>query len=148
MKIFKRNYSSSLVCFVILSFISFLGGCATFNQSESETPPAPEPINLAQPFSDIPIPKDFERDPSKSFVYESGDKNIKVGRLFFNGFNNLEETVDFYQNEMVNHDWSPGASFLADNGKILNYHKEGWECAIIIQSGWFGSEIEIRIGPK
>ena len=117
-------------------------------QSKNEAPPLPDPINLAHPFTDIPIPNDFDRDQSKSFVYESGSKCVKVGRLYFSGGGELEESVEFYQNEMINHKWTPGVSFLGNNGKILNYHKKGWDCTVIIQSGWFRSDIEIQIGPK
>jgi len=148
LKTVRRNHSLASVWSIVLFFLILLGGCAAFKQSKNETPPPPEPINLAHPFTDIPIPKGFDRDQSKSFVYESGSKNMKVGRLFFSGSSKLEETVEFYQNEMINHKWTPGVSFLANNGKILNYQKKGWDCTVIIQSGWFGSDIEIQIGPK
>ena len=147
MKTVKPHFQLVLTWLVALSFIIFSGGCAALKKSSNEIPP-PNPINLAHPFIDIPIPEEFDRDQSKSFVYESGDKNIKVGRLFFSGSGNLEEIIDFYQNEMINHKWTPGVSFLADNGKILNYQKTGWDCTVIIQSGWLWSNIEIQIGPK
>ena len=148
MKIIRRNHSPVLIWSVVLFFLMFSAGCSTFKQSKSETPPLPDPINIAHPFTDVPFPQDFDRDQSKSFVYVSENKNIKVGRLFFSGSSKLEETVEFYQNEMINHKWTLGKNWLADNGKILNYHKEGWDCTVIIQSGWFGSDIEIQIGPK
>lgn len=148
MKIVNLYRSLVLIWLAALLFIIFSGGCAALKKSNSEIPPIPNPINLAHPFTDIPIPEEFDRDQSKTFVYESGDKNIKVGRLFFSGSGNLEEIVDFYQNEMINHQWTPGVSFLANNGKILNYQKTGWDCTVIIQSGWLGSSIEIQIGPK
>ena len=118
----RNHHSSFLIWLVLLFFLISSKGCATLKQSENDVP-SPEPINLAHPFLDVPIPEGFDRDQSKSFVYESGSKNIKVGRLFFNGGSKLEETVEFYQNEMINHRWTPGISFLANNGKILNYQK-------------------------
>jgi len=148
LKTVRRNHSSVSVWSVFLFFLISSGGCSTLEESRKDSPPLPEPINLAHPFTDIPIPKGFDRDQSKSFVYESGKKNIKVGRLFFSGSSNLKEMVEFYQNEMINHKWTPGVSFLANNGKILNYQKTGWDCTVIIQSGWLGSDIEIQIGPK
>ena len=148
MKTVKLNRSLVLIRVVAFLFIICSIGCSALKQSRSEVPPAPNPINLAHPFSDIPIPEEFDRDQSKSFVYESGDKNIKVGRLFFSGSGNLEDIIEFYQNEMINHKWTPGVSFLANNGKILNYQKTGWDCTVIIESGWLGSNIEIQIGPK
>ena len=148
MKTVKHNCSSILVWSIALFFLIFSGGCAALKQTKNDSPPPPEPINLAHPFTDIPIPMGFDRDQSKSFVFESESKNIKVGRIFFSGSSNLEETIEFYQNEMINHKWTPGVSFLANNGKVLNYQKKGWDCTVIIQSGWLGSDIEIQIGPK
>ena len=148
MKTIRHNHSSVSVWATILFFLVFSGGCAILEKSDKETPPLPDPVNLAHPFTDVPIPNGFDRDQSKSFVYESGSKDVKVGRLYFSGSSNLEETVEFYQNEMINHKWTAGVSFLADNGKVLNYQKKGWVCTVIIQSGWFGSNIEIQVGPK
>lgn len=148
MKTVRRKHSLVPIWLIIVCFLILVTGCTTLKKSKGEVPPAPDPINLAHPFSDIPIPKDFDRDQARSFIYESGSKSIKVGRLFFSGSSKLEETVEFYQNEMINHNWAPGVSFLSDNGKILNYQKQGWDCTVIIQSGWFGSNIEIQIGPK
>ena len=148
MKTIRHNHSSVSVWATILFFLVFSGGCAILEKSDKETPPLPDPVNLAHPFTDVPIPNGFDRDQSKSFVYESGSKDVKVGRLYFSGSSNLEETVEFYQNEMINHKWTPGVSFLANNGKILNYQKTGWDCTVIIESGWLGSNIEIQIGPK
>ena len=147
MKTVRQNHASFLVWSVVLFLFISSSGCALLKQSKNEIP-LPDPINLAHPFTDLPIPNDFDRDQSKSFVYESGSKSVKVGRLFFSGGGELEEIVEFYQNEMINHKWTPGVSFLANNGKILNYQKKGWDCTVIIQSGWFGSDIEIQIGPK
>ena len=146
MKTVKENRSSILACVISLLLLVFFGGCTTLENLENETPP-PEPINLAHPFTDVPVPKDSERDPSKTFVYESGSGAIKVGRLFFSTSENLIDTVEFYQNEMTNQGWTLVNS-MAHDGKILNYQKEGSVCTVIIQSTWLGSDVEVQIGPK
>ncbi len=75
----------------IFCLLFMFSGCADLQKSMDdfgieETPPLPDPVNLAYPFTDIPIPKGFDRDHAKSFVYESGSGTIKVGRLFFSGW--------------------------------------------------------------
>ena len=83
MKTIRHNHSSVSVWATILFFLVFSGGCAILEKSDKEAPPLPDPVNLAHPFTDVPIPNGFDRDQSKSFVYESGSKDVKVGRLYF-----------------------------------------------------------------
>ena len=117
------------------------------NQLEDPVPPQPETINNALPFTDVPVPNGFNRDQSKSFVYETGNNDMKVGRLFFNGASGLKQTVEFYQNEMINKGWVLVNS-MASTDTILNYRKEGWICTVIIRPRSFSrSIVEIQIGP-
>ena len=146
MKTAKRSHSSVSIYIVLVFFLMFSVGCAGLKQSKNETPPLPDPINLAHPFTDIPIPKGFDRDQSKSFVYETS--NIKVGRLFFSGGSNPKLTVEFYRNEMINHGWALVSFFEANKDSILNYEKKGWTCTVIVKPTSFNrSDIEIQIGP-
>jgi hypothetical protein len=131
---------------MLLSLV-FSNGCAMMDQSENPTPSQPEIINNALPFTDVPVPTGFSRDQLKSFVYESGNNQIKVGRLFFNGNKGLEPIVEFYQNEMINKGWTLVNS-IASTETILNYQKEGWVCTIIIRPRSFRrSIVEVQIGP-
>ena len=117
------------------------------NQLEDPAPPQPETINNALPFTDVPVPDGFNRDQLKSFVYEAGSNEMKVGRLFFGGNTGLKPTVEFYQNEMINKGWSLVNS-MASTETILNYRKEGWVCTVIIRPRSFSrSNVEIQIGP-
>ena len=111
----------------------------------TETPPPPP--ELAYPFLDIPVPSGFERNHSKSFVYESGSGTVKVGRLFFSGWGNLNEVISFYQDEMVNKGWSL-VNAIKHETTILNYEKEGWVCTLMIHSTLGKIYIEIQAGPK
>ncbi|SVD17300.1 uncharacterized protein METZ01_LOCUS370154, partial [marine metagenome] len=70
-----------------------------------KSPPPQQTIDNALPFADVPVPNGFTRDQSKSFVYETGNNEVKVGRLFFNGNKDLKTIVEFYQNEMINKGW-------------------------------------------
>ena len=147
MKIIKHNLSTVYLEIVIILYLVVLNGCAMMNQLEDPAPPQPETINNALPFTDVPVPDGFNRDQSKSFVYETGSNDMKVGRLFFNGNSGLKPTVEFYQNEMINKGWTLVNS-MASTDTILNYRKEGWICTVIIRPRSFSrSIVEIQIGP-
>ena len=126
----------------------FINGCAgIIDKIEGETPPQPEIISNALPFIDVPVPSGFIRNQLKSFIYEAGNENMKVGRLFFEGNKSLKDVVEFYQNEMVNKEWSLTNS-MASKDTILNYRKTGWTCTVIVRPRSFSrSNIEILIGP-
>ena len=131
---------------IIFLSLAFFNGCAGLDQFEKQAPPEPAIINNALPFVDVPVPDGFNRDQSRSFVYDGG-KEMKVGRLFFSGSTGLGPTVEFYQNEMINKGWTLINS-IASTETILNYQKEGWTCSVIIKPRSFSrSNIEILIGP-
>ncbi|MDE0847669.1 MAG: hypothetical protein OSA44_02525, partial [Nitrospinaceae bacterium] len=86
-----------LFLFSLFGVWLFVSGCATWEEMTAKTPPPPPPPpESAYPFADIPVPSGFERNHSKSFVYESGSGTVKVGRLFFSGWGNLNEVISFY----------------------------------------------------
>ena len=147
MKIIKCNLPTVFSRIIIFLPLTFFNGCAGLDQFEKQVPPEPAIINNAFPFIDIPVPNGFNRDQSKSFVYETGNNDMKVGRLFFNGASGLKQTVEFYQNEMINKGWVLVNS-MSSTDTILNYRKEGWICTVIIRPRSFSrSIVEIRIGP-
>lgn len=137
----------SPVGFLVFFILIFAAACATLETSDKKGPPPPEPVNLAHPFTDIPVPGGYDLDRSRSFVYESGSGAIKVGRLFFTGWDNMEVSFAFYQNEMANNGWTLVNS-MEHKGKILHYEKEGWVCTVIINPAFMGSDIEVQVGPK
>ena len=147
MKIIKCNPSIIYLGIIITFSLVFSSGCAQFSQFEKSSPPHAETINNALPFLDVPVPSGFNRDQLKSFVYETGTNEMRVGRLFFSGSRGLKETVEFYRNEMINKGWTLVNS-MASRETILNYRKEGWICTVIIKPRSFSrSNLEIQIGP-
>ena len=148
MKIIKNNQLAFYQTLAIFLFLIFINGCAgIIDKMEGGTPPEPEIINNALPFIDVPVPSGFNRNQLKSFVYETSNDNMKVGRLFFAGNKSLKDVVEFYQNEMVNKEWILINS-MASTDTILNYRKTGWTCTVIVRPRTFSrSIIEIQIGP-
>jgi len=147
LKILKCNLPTFFLRIIIILSLAFFNGCAGLDQFEKQVPPEPAIINNALPFIDVPVPNGFNRDQSKSFVYETGNNDMKVGRLFFNGASGLKPIVEFYRNEMVNKGWTLTNS-MTSTDTILNYRKEGWICTVIIRPRSFNrSIVEIQIGP-
>ena len=127
----------------------FFFGCAEIgldDKNSSSLPPS-QPAS-AYPFTDIPIPPDFSRNDSKSWIYESGSGTVKVGRLFFAGYKNQDQVLTFYQNEMINKGWTLVNSIKTDKNQVLHYEKEGWVSTIILNSNIVSTFIEIQAGPK
>jgi len=137
----KFNLKLKLFPFILLTLILF-SGCATWQSGdESETTDFIE-------FANVPIPSSFTLDGSRSFIYESGSGDVKVGRLFYSGMNSQDETVAYFKTGMLNRGWTPVNTMTYDAGVILNYQKEGWSSTLNITSGWFKTYVEIKIGPN
>ena len=136
---------ATLFCLILL----FIFGCAEIglNDKNGSSLPPSRPAS-AYPFTDIPIPPDFSRNDSKSWIYESGSGTVKVGRLFFSGYKNQDQVLTFYQNEMLNKGWTLVNLIKTDTNQILNYQKEGWVSTIILKSNIVSTFIEIQAGPK
>lgn len=135
-----KSFTLAFSVFLCLTVVS---GCAgTFTTEESS-----EPSQKLVDFAGVPVPNNFDLDRSKSFVYESGSGEVKVGRLYFSGWNDLKEVLAYYQSAMVNRGWSLVNSIEQEN-IILNYEKEGWACTLNLSPGWFKTYVEIQIGPK
>ncbi|MEE9259171.1 MAG: hypothetical protein V3U37_06475 [Nitrospinaceae bacterium] len=139
-----RTISGILTTCALLVFMS---GCVFFQTSEDIPDEKAKLIEVALPFSDIPVADGFDFDRSRSFIYESGSGAIKVGRLYYTGWTSPDEVVTFYKNEMVNKGWNLINS-LEQEIAVMNYEKEGWSCTIVIRSAWLGSQVEIQVGPK
>ena len=136
----------------IFFFITlFFSGCAGLDiglDGNKSSPSKPPQQANAYPFSDIPVPLGFSRDESKSWIYESGSGTVKVARLFFSGYKNLDTVVTFYQNEMLNKGWSLVNSIKTEKEHLINYQKEGWVCTIRLNGNILSTFIEIQAGPK
>ena len=138
---------------VFLFLLIFFSGCATWDSwdigldGKSEPPPPPV-TETAHPFEDIPVPSGFSRDNDKSWIYESGSGTVKVGRLFFSGWENMDHVLPFYQNEMLNKGWKLVNSIKTEKNQILNYEKEGSVSTIMLRSRLMNTFIEIQVGPK
>ena len=129
------------------SLLILLSSCAALSGSGETAPKEMKSIEVAQPFSDIPIPSGFKLDHARSFIYESGSGAVKVGKMYFSGWTGQRDTLAFYKNEMVNKGWNL-INALEQETAVLNYEKEGWVSTVVIRSDWVGSQLEIQVGPK
>ena len=136
----------------IFIFITlFFSGCAGLDiglDGKKSSPSKPPQQANAYPFSDIPVPPDFSRNETKSWIYESGSGTVKVARLFFSGYKKIDYVVIFYQNEMLNKGWTLVNSIKTEREHIMNFQKEGWVSTVRLNSNFVSTFIEIQAGPK
>ncbi len=95
----------------------------------------------------VPVPGNFKFDRDNSFVYETGDRKITVGHLFYSGSGKLEDLVAFYQNEMINNQWVLVRT-IEQEGTTMMFEKEGEVCDVFLKSSFASSTIEIQYGPR
>ncbi|MFQ5450223.1 MAG: hypothetical protein ACE5E9_06310 [Nitrospinaceae bacterium] len=142
----NRKFSLALALTASL-YLIVLTGCAGRHNADKASDPAAKFSDVAYPFTDVPVPNGFSVDREKSFIYESGSGKIKVGRLYYSGWNNSQEVVNYYQNVMINKGWKL-VNAMEHAGMILNYEKKGWACTLIVTESWFKTHVEIQIGPR
>ncbi len=134
--------------FFAATLLLFLGGCAEMQTGGTSGGTGLEKETTSHyRFSDVPVPGKFKLDREKSFVYETGNNKVKVGRLLYSGTGKIEEVAAFYQGEMPGHGWALVRS-MELSGATLLYEKQGWSCMIAINSSFGQSTIEIQVGPK
>ena len=129
----------------------FFSGCAGLDiglDDKKSSPSRPPQQANAYPFSDIPVPPDFSRNETKSWIYESGSGTVKVARLFFSGYKKIDYVVIFYQNEMLNKGWALVNLIKTEREQIMNFQKEGWVSTVRLNSNFVSTFIEITAGPK
>ena len=148
-----KKSAQFLKCLIISTSLIIFTSCANFQLDDGEPSAAQAPLTLALEaypnlhFEDLPIPSNFSYKRSKSFVYESRSGSVKVGHLFFSGWSSLDETIAFYQNEMINKDWS-FIRVVEHDGTELLYEKNDKVCRVTLKSTLGQTQIEITIGPK
>lgn len=126
----------------------FFSACAEMQTTSSASGSSVEKESTTHyRFTDVPVPGKFKLDRDKSFIYETGNSKIKVGRLFYSGSGKMEEVAAFYQGEMTGHGWALIRS-MEQSGITLLYEKQGWSCLVAINSSFGQSTIEIQLGPK
>ena len=144
----KHTKRIIFVLFVIA--LAGLTGCAGTPKKAGEptTPETePPPPFVALQFPSIPIPKGTELDRDKTFIYESGSGEVKVGRLVFSVWNKPQEVVDYFREEMSKNGWKLLRT-IEHTETILLYERKGEVATVMIDSSLGKTYIEIQIGPK
>ena len=144
---YNRIYNLFFV--LTASFALFvMTGCSLMTPDPGDSAEAEAGFtDVAQPFTDVPIPSGFSADRSKSFVYEAGSGAIKVGRLYYSGWHDSQEVVNYYHNAMINKGWKM-VNAMEHDGMILNYQKKTRVCTIIVTDALLKTHLEIQVGPK
>ncbi len=146
MKIYR---SQKFRIFLIALLAGNLSACALMEPVQP--PPGEEgtqsPVALTTRFGNVPIPPGFDLDRNKSFIYESGSGAVKVGKLHLSGWNDEDEVIEFYRNEMVTKGWS-SISIMEQKITVMVYEQEGQICTIMVEPSFSKTHVEINVGPK
>ncbi|MCF8720262.1 hypothetical protein [Nitrospina gracilis] len=140
----QRTVAAALI-FALFGF----SGCAdTPKKTGDSAPEQSPPPSVAMQFPNVPLPKGIELDRGKTFIYESGSGNIKVGRLVFSVWNKAEDVVDYFRTEMVQNGWTP-LQIVEHDTRTMLYQRKGQVCTVSVTPSHLGkTHIEIQIGPK
>ncbi len=86
-------------------------------------------------------------DRDRSFIFESGQGEIKVGGIHLNVSDTPDNTVSFYRTEMKNNGWRL-IQMVDHRGTIMLYELRNLICTIIVEPSADQSRVIIHIGPK
>ena len=137
-------------CFLIGLTALTLTSCALMDTDTSSSgggSQVEDPSALKQRFGNVPIPPGFDLDRSKSFIYESGSGAVKVGKIHLTGWNDEDEVIEYYRNEMIAKGWST-VSIMEQKITVMVYEQEGQMCTIIVEPSFSKTHVEINVGPK
>ncbi len=144
---FYRSPNLRTVLIILLAWN--LSACALLEPVEQ--PPGEQgtqnPAALTTRFANVPIPPGFDLDRDKSFIYESGSGSVKVGKLHLTGWNDEDEVIEYYRNEMVAKGWS-SVSIMEQKITVMVYEQEGQMCTIMVEPSFSKTHVEINVGPK
>lgn len=127
-----------------------VSACADLQTSQPDARSGGETPTLSSVqvrFANIPIPNGFDLDRSKSFIYESGSGTVKVGKLHFSGWNDAEEVIEFFRNEMVTKGWT-AISIMEQKSTIMVYEQETQVCTIYVEPSLGRTSVQINVGPR
>ena len=103
--------------------------------------------SLTKRFANIPLPKGYELDRSKSFIYESGSGHVKVGRLHLTGWGGPDSTINFYRTEMIKKGWDLIRA-TEQEATVLLYEQDKQICTVVIVKSFGKTNVDIQFGPK
>ncbi|NIQ01722.1 MAG: hypothetical protein GWM98_16140 [Nitrospinaceae bacterium] len=105
----------------------------------------PRPVD--QQFRILPFPPGYQVDRDQTFIYESGEAKIKLGRIYFTVPDSADDMVIFYRSEMENKGWNL-INMVNYRGTTLLYHNRNQVCILTIEPDAGKTRVMIQVGPK
>jgi hypothetical protein len=119
--------------------LALVAGCQPFTPRQT----GPLQPGTASLFSDIPVPRGFTYEPSKSF--SDLGRGYRTGQLLFSGNAAVEDVVQFYKEQMPANSWTEERN-LRSSDNVAMYFKKGEErSTITIKAGGVISSTTIKI---
>jgi hypothetical protein len=145
------KFNRLILLTILLVTFALLAGCASNDSGRSKRGTAggvKESIpSLQKRFANIPLPKGYDLDRSRSFIYESGSGHVKVGRLHLTGWGGPDNVINFYRTEMIKKKWNL-IRVTEQEATIMLYDQETELCTIVIVKSYGKTSIDIQFGPK
>jgi len=117
--------------FYPLAVVLVLGGCTTYEFTNTFSSPARSTGAKNYRFSDIPIPAGMSLVSNDSFILETPD--TRAGQLVYSGYVKFPSVVRFYRQKMPNHGWRLLSS-IERGEAALTYEKPGCRSSDPIRS--------------
>lgn len=111
-------------------------------QTQNDSPPP-----LQAQFPSLPFPPEHEMDQERTFIYESGRGEVKIGGIHLIVPNQTAQVARFYLAEMKERDWKL-IRRIDHEGTALLYESSSSICSITIKPELATTRVTIEIGPK
>lgn len=133
----------------LIAFVLSLSGCTHLKKSfpgeEGEKGEGTGVSQVIYNFPDIPVPKELQVVPEKTFIYESA--NLRAGVLTLKGNVDIDSLQNYFKATMSKNGWRFVNSFRFKD-IIMNYSKEDKTCTVRITRDSFTTHVEISVGPS
>ncbi len=131
-----------------LFLLILITGCGGLVTKKGEEATVPEDKGLAPPiyydFGDVRVPEELKVDNKSSFVYRTA--GFSAGVLVLEGRVEIYSLIGFFENSMVNDNWTAISSFKSPR-TIMLFQKEDRWCVINITERQFTTHVEIWVAP-
>ena len=114
-------------------------------QDPAEKAALPRPIGLQ--FPNLPFPAEHELDRERTFIYESGRGNVKVGGIHIIVPDAPAQVTRFYRTGMKDKDWRLIRQ-VSHEGTAMLYENSDMICTITLKPEEATTRVIIEIGPK
>jgi hypothetical protein len=121
-----------------------VSGCAVGPRNMTPTSSLLEP-QVAQKFSDVPVPAGFKMVAKESFSFENA--GVRVAVLKYQGTAFPDQVITFYKDQMPMYNWNL-LNVIEYGEHLLNFDRDNESCIITFTADGRNILLRINVGPK